>query len=69
MSRKERVDLISYLKENHSYDCIEDMNDEKISSGIIIPKIIAKKFEERKDVDSTVQSTLANDDLFMMICL
>ncbi|MDI1494715.1 MAG: hypothetical protein K8823_21 [Cenarchaeum symbiont of Oopsacas minuta] len=67
LSRKEWIDLINHLKENYSYDCIEDMNDQKLSLGIIIPKIIDKKFEERKNVDSTVQSTLVNDDLFMTI--
>ena len=67
LSRSEWVELVEYLKANCSYDCIEDMNDQKISLGIIIPKIIDKKFEERKNVDYTVQSTLVNDNLFMTI--
>ena len=67
LSRSEWVELVEYLKANCSYGCIEDMNDQKISLGIIIPKIIDKKFEERKNVDSTVQSTLVNDNLFMTI--
>ena len=67
LPRRERVKLVEYLKANYSYDCIEDINDQKIGLGIIIPKITDKKFEERKNVDSTVQSTLVNDNLFMTI--
>ena len=67
LSRKEWVELITYLKENHSYGCIEDINDKKLSLGIIVPKIIDKNLEKRKNVDSTVQTTLVNDDLFMTI--
>ena len=64
---KKRADLISYLKENYGYGCIEDMNDQKTSLGIIVPEIIDKKFEERKDVKPTIQTTLVNQDLFMTI--
>ena len=67
LSRKEWIDLISRLKENHVYGCIEDMNDQKASLGIIVPKIIEKRFEERKDADPTIQATLVNDDLFMAV--
>ncbi len=46
LSRKEWVELITYLKENHSYGCIEDINDKKLSLGIIVPKIIDKNLEK-----------------------
>lgn len=67
LARQEWIELIAYLKANHSYDCIEDINDKRLSLGIITPKIIAKTLEKRKDVDPTVQATLINDNLFMTI--
>ena len=67
LNRKQWVELIGYLKEHHSYDCIEDINDKKLSLGIIVPKIIGKKLEERKNVDTAFQTTLVNDDLFMTV--
>ena len=67
LSRREWVALIKRLKKNHSYGCIEDINDKRLSLGIIIPKIIDKKLEKRKGVDPTVQTTLINDKLFMTI--
>ena len=67
LSRDEWVELIGYLKEHHSYGCIEDINDKKLSLGIIVPKIIDKKLEKRKNVDTAFQTTLVNDDLFMTI--
>ena len=38
LSRKEWVELITYLKENHSYGCIEDINDKKIEFRNNCPK-------------------------------
>lgn len=67
LKRKEWVKLVEYLKKNHSYDCIEDINDQRNSLGIIVPKIIDKKFEERQNTNPDIQSTLVNDDLFMTI--
>lgn len=67
LPRKEWVELIAHLKEKYGYGCIEDINDKMMSLGIIVPKIIDKTFEERKGVDSTVQATLVNRDLFMTI--
>ena len=67
LSRPKKLDLISRLKEKYSYGCIEDMNEQKTSLGLIVPEIIGKKFEERKDVDTTIQSTLVDKDLFMTI--
>jgi len=67
LNRKEWIELIEYLKEHHSYGCIEDINDKKLSLGIIVPKIIGKKLEKRKNVDTAFQTTLVNDDLFMTI--
>jgi len=67
LNRKQWVELIGYLKEHHSYGCIEDINDKKLSLGIIVPKIIGKKLEERKEVDTAYQTTLINDNLFMTV--
>jgi len=67
LKRKEWVELIEYLKKHHSYDCIEDINDKRLSLGIIIPKIIDKKLEERTNVDTGFQTTLVNDNLFMTV--
>ena len=67
LSREEWVGLIEYLKEHHSYGCIEDINDKKLSLGIIVPKIIDKKLEERKNIETGFQTTLINDNLFMTV--
>jgi len=67
LSRKEWVGLIEHLKEHHSYGCIEDINDKRLSLGIIVPKILDKKLEKRKNVDTVFQTTLVNENLFMTI--
>lgn len=67
LSRHEWIDLITYLKDNHSYGCIEDINDKKLSLGIIVPRILDKKLESKKVIDPTIQATLINEELFMTI--
>jgi hypothetical protein len=67
LSRKDWVALVERLKKDYSYGCVEELNEKQLSLGIIIPKIVDKTFEQRKDLDSSIQSTLVNDDLFMTI--
>lgn len=67
LPRKKRIELIESLKKNHSYGCIEDINDKKLSLGIISPQIIDHRFEERTNKTTTVQSKLIDTDLFMTI--
>lgn len=47
--------------------CIEDMNNQRTSLGIIVPKILDKKFEKRKGFDDTIQATLIDKELFMTV--
>ena len=67
LSKRERLDLFSRLKKEHGYGCIEDINEQRTSLGVIVPEILGKKFEKRKDVDTSVQTTLVNKDLFMTV--
>lgn len=67
LQRKEWIELIEYLKEHHSYGCIEDINDKKLSLGIIIPKITDKKLAKRKNIDTTTQASLDDTEPFLTI--
>lgn len=67
LERKEWVALIEELKVNYGYNYIEDINDKKLSLGIIVPKIISKRLEKRKEIDTTIQTTLENRDPFLTI--
>ncbi len=67
LSRKEWVELIEKLKKEYSYGCIEELNRKKLSLGIIVPRIISKELERRKEQDSTVQKSLDYDEQFLTI--
>lgn len=67
LSRDEWVSLVEQLKKEFGYGCIEELNDKKLSLGIIVPKILDKTIEQRKEKDSSIQRTLINQDLFMTI--
>lgn len=40
LEREEWIALVEELKTNHSYDCIEDINDKKQSHGLSQERII-----------------------------
>lgn len=67
LSRNEWINLVEELKIKYGYGCIEDINDKKLSLGIIVPKIISKQLDQRKNVDLTVQTTLENREPFLTI--
>lgn len=67
LSRDEWVTLLGKLKAENSYGCIEEINERKLSLGIIIPQILDKSIEKRKEQDKSIQTTMINQDLFMTI--
>lgn len=61
---KDRIPFLKKLTEKFGYGCIADMNEKKVSLGIIVPDILGTYFEDKEN-DPTIQSTLTNDTLFM----
>ncbi|MDA7940974.1 MAG: hypothetical protein MPJ06_01280 [Nitrosopumilus sp.] len=63
LRRNDRIDLLGRLEDGFGHRCIEDMNDGKLSLGIIRPTILGWYFVD-KDNDPTIQSTLTSESLF-----
>lgn len=66
--REDQIALVNNLKSSmYAYSCIEQINDQKKSLGIIKPNILKCYFEERDKYDPTIQKTLTSDDPFRTI--
>ena len=67
LNRKKQIDLLTELFEKFGVDCVQDLNDKRISLGLIKPKVLGYQFKKRKNHQSTVQTTLLSEDLFLTI--
>ena len=68
LERQEWVRLVHTLYDRYGVDCIEDLNDNRSSLGIVKPYILRAWMEERGDkYDPTIQFTLDSDDPFYTI--
>lgn len=58
------------MKSLHSkfgVDCVQDLNESKLSLGMIKPKIVGHRFEQRASYDPSVQTTLDSVQQFLTI--
>lgn len=51
----------------HQVGCVEDLNDGKLSLGIVKPTVISHHLVERKSYDATAQATLTTETLYKTI--
>jgi hypothetical protein len=67
LSRKEQIALWHNLNTRFGVRCVKELNDQRLSLGMIRPTIHGYRFEERKDYDPTVQKTLDSVQQFLTI--
>ncbi|PIY89113.1 MAG: hypothetical protein COY74_06740 [Nitrosopumilales archaeon CG_4_10_14_0_8_um_filter_34_8] len=67
LTRPKWVSLVNELNAKYGVDCVSDLNDEKLSLGLIQPKSFTPRFEERKTYDSQIQMDLLNPDPFLTV--
>ena len=57
-SRKDRIKLVHDLQRSFGVGCVEDLNDAKLSLGMVKPKVIEWELADRDEIDESVQTTL-----------
>lgn len=67
LERSQWVNLIDRLHKEFGVGCIEDLNEQQLSLGMIMPKEFKPRFEERKTHDPSVQMTLIHQEPFKTV--
>ena len=65
--RRQRVALLEELHTKFGAGCIEQLNDRRVSLGMIKPKIISYRLETREDFEKETQLTLGSREPFVTI--
>ena len=60
-----KKEVLTEIMKKHSYGCVNELNDERGSLGIITPQIIETYFEDRVKFESTIQMTLDSNVKYM----
>lgn len=64
---KGRRELLSKACKKHQVDCVYNLNDDKLSLGIVKPTIISHRMVTRDSYDATMQATLTTETLHKTI--
>jgi len=67
LSKEEQVVLLDELHRKFGQDCVEDLNDKRMSLGMIKPRILDYAFEKRDDYEPSVQTHLGRSTPFLTI--
>jgi hypothetical protein len=67
LNRPEWVALIEKMKKDYSYSCIDELNQKRLSLGIIIPNINNMRLEKRKNQETSLQTTLFGGEPFITV--
>lgn len=67
LDRPQWVELITKLKKNFGYSCIDEINDKKLSLGIIEPNIMDMRLAKRKSQETALQTTLFSSEPFLTV--
>lgn len=59
--------LIDELHKKFGANCVEDLNDEKVSLGMIKPQILNYRLEKREDYEASAQTQLGRATPFLTI--
>lgn len=63
--KTEKLALLDKIRQNHEYGCVNELNAERGSLGIIKPEILDFYFEDREKFEKTIQLTLDSDVKFL----
>jgi hypothetical protein len=67
LSKDEQVTLLDELHRKFGQDCVEALNDKKMSLGMIKPRILGYEFEKRDDYEPSIQTHLGRSTPFLTI--
>lgn len=67
LGAKSRRELWSKACRRHRVGCVKDLNDDRLSLGIVKPTIISCHLVERKSYDATMQATLTTETVYKTI--
>ncbi len=67
LKRKEWVELLYSLHEQFGVDCVEQLNKNRLSLGLVKPRNFKPYFEKRKNFDASKQATLFGGEPFWTI--
>lgn len=67
INRKSQRRLLDRLQAQYGVDCIESLNERRLSLGFIKPKTFHAYFEKRENVDPSKQATLFGGEPFWTI--
>ena len=67
ISRSRRIELEETLLDRYGVSCVDNLNERKLSLGIIDPIIEGHYLGERKNYDPSIQGSLTHDEPFLTI--
>lgn len=67
LKRSEWIELLQKLQKEYGVDCVESLNEKKVSLGFIKPRSIKPYFNKRENYDNTKQTTLFGSEPFLTI--
>jgi hypothetical protein len=68
LNRREWIDLLDRLQRQFGVDCVQELNNRRLSLGIIRPRHFRPYFKSRENYSNEMQQTLFGDEPFMTIC-
>ncbi|MGI0047029.1 MAG: hypothetical protein ACREBB_07570 [Nitrosotalea sp.] len=67
LKRPQWVELVEKLKKDFGHSCIDDLNQKKLSLGMITPTIDDMRLQKRKEQEKSLQTTLFGGEPFITI--
>jgi hypothetical protein len=67
LKRQEWIRLIDNLHQEFGVSCVSELNDKRLSLGLIKPKQMTPYFKDRENYDNSMQQTLFGEEPFMTI--
>ncbi|HZA47465.1 MAG TPA: hypothetical protein VE521_00905 [Nitrososphaera sp.] len=67
LKREQQIALLRRLEKQYGVDCIQDLNDQRLSLGFIKPKTVEPYYAKRENQDASKQTTLFGGEPFWTI--
>ncbi len=67
IEERKRLPLLEDLYSKFGVDCVEQLNEMRVSLGLVKPKIIAYQLETRNDLEKSTQLSLDSSEPFLTI--
>src|SRR6266700_8196165 len=67
LENKQKLSFLEKLYGEFGVACVEELNDKKVSLGLVKPRIISYELETREDYEKSAQLTLGSREPFLTI--